>query len=164
MLDPVATPIGSDASRLKIPVLSCRRGTGESGSRTWSGTPAWTESPKGLSVGRVEGFRQVYEEGNEVYILFDALLLHLAYSEDHVGGAAVWTEFTVGFQQVFLRDVGDEAVEDDLSQDLPSDGQERDAPLVTAVSLTAPVLEQGDECGIPEFFGYILFFLDAGED
>ena len=44
--------------------------------------------PRGLSVDRVEGFRQVYEDGNEVYILFHALL-HLAYREDHVGGAAV---------------------------------------------------------------------------
>ena len=33
--------------RLKVPVLSCHRGTGESGSRIWSGTTAWTESPKG---------------------------------------------------------------------------------------------------------------------
>ena len=142
--------------RLKVPVLSCRRGTGKSGSRTWSGTPAWTESP--------EGFRQVYEDGNEVHILFDALLLHPAYREDHVGGAAVWTESTLGFRQVFLRDVGDEAVEDDRSQDLPSDGQERDATVVVAVSLTAPVLKQGDKCGIPGFFGHILFFPDAGEE
>ena len=65
--------------------------------------------------------------------------------------------------RIFLRDVGDEALEDDPSQDLPSDGQERDAPVVVEVSLTAPVLEQGDECGIPEFFGHILFFPDAGE-
>ena len=73
-------------------------------------------------------------------------------------------ESTLGFRQVFLRHVGDEAVEDDPSQDLPSDGQERDAQVVAAVSLTAPVLEQGDECGIPEFFGHILFFPDAGEE
>ena len=52
---------------------------------------------------------------------------------------------------VFLRDVGDEAVEDYRSQDLPRHGQERDAPVVAAVTLTAPVLEQGDDCGIPEF-------------
>ena len=97
--------------------------------------------PKGLSVDRVEDFRQVYDDGNEVHILFDALLLHLAYREDHVGGAAVWTESTLGFRQVFLRDVGDEAVEDDPSQDLPSDGQERDTPVVAAVSITVPVLE-----------------------
>ena len=45
--------------------------------------------PKGLSVDRLEGFRQVYEDGNKVHILFDALLLHLAYRENHVGGAAV---------------------------------------------------------------------------
>ena len=57
--------------------------------------------------------------------MFNALLLHLAYREDHVGGAAVWTESTLGFRQVFLRDVGDEAAEDDPSQDLPSDGRER---------------------------------------
>ena len=93
---------------------------------------------KGLSVDHVEGFHQVYEDGNEDHILFDALL-HLAYREDHVGGAAVWTECTLGFRQVFLRDVGDEVVEDDLSQDLPSDGQERDAPVVATVSLTGPV-------------------------
>ena len=104
--------------------------------------------PKGLSVDRVEGLRQVYEDGNGVHILFCALLLHLAYREDHVGGAAVWTESEQGFRQVFLRDVGDEAIEDDPSQDLPSDGQERDVPAVATVSLTAPVLEQGDECGI----------------
>ena len=73
-------------------------------------------------------------------------------------------ESILGFRQVFLRDVGDEAVEDDPSQDLPSNGQERDAPVVAAVSLTAPVPEQGDECGIPEFFGHILFFPDAGEE
>ena len=73
-------------------------------------------------------------------------------------------EYTLGFQQVFLPDVGDEAVEVDSSQDLSSDRQERDAPVVAAVSLTAPVLEQGDECGIPEFFGHILFFPDAGEE
>ena len=75
-------------------------------------------------------------------MLFDSLLLHLAYREDHVGGAAVWTESTLVFRQVFLRDVGDEAIEDDPSQDLPSDRQERDAPVVAVVSLTAPVLEQ----------------------
>ena len=75
----------------------------------------------------------------------------------------IWTESTLGFQQVF-RDVGDDAVEDDPSQDLPSDGQERDAPVVAVVSLNAPVLEQGHECGIPEFFGHILFFPDAGEE
>ena len=114
--------------------------------------------PNGLSVDRV------YEDGNKVHILFEALLLHLAYSEDHVGGVAVWTESTLGFRQVFLRDVGDEAVEDDLSQDPPSDGQERDAPVVATVSLIAPVLEQGIGCGIPEFFGHILFFPDAGEE
>ena len=122
--------------------------------------------PKGLSVDRVEGFRQVYEDGNEVHILFDALL-HLAYSEDHVGGAAVWTESILSFRQVFFRDVGDEVYEDDLSQDLPCDGQERDAPVVAAVSLTVPVLEHRDECGIPDFlffFRHILFFLDAGEE
>ena len=119
--------------------------------------------PKGFSVDRVEGFRQVYEDGNEVHILFDALLLHLVYREDHVGGAAVWTESTLGFRQVFLRDVGDEAVEDDASQDLPYDGQERDTPAVAAVSLTAPVLKQGDECGISEIIGHILFFPDAVE-
>ena len=38
----------------------------------------------------------------------------------------------------FLRDVGCETVEDDPSRDLPSDGQERDVPVVAAVSLTAP--------------------------
>ena len=119
--------------------------------------------PKGLSVDLVEGFHQVYEDSNEVHILLDALLLHLVY-RDHVGGAAVWTESTLSFRQVFLWDVGDEAVEDDPSQDLPSNGQERDAPVVAAVSLTAPVLEQGDECGIPEFFGHIVFFSDAGEE
>ena len=64
----------------------------------------------------------------------------------------------------FLLDAGDEAVEDDPNQDLPSDGQERDAPVVAAVTLTAIVLEQGDECGIPEFFRHILFFPDAGEE
>ena len=89
--------------------------------------------------------------------------LYLAHREDYVGGATVWTEFTLGFRQVFLRDIGDEAFEDDPSQDLPSHGQERDAPVVAIVSLTAPVLEQGDECGIPEFFGHILFFPDAVE-
>ena len=119
---------------------------------------------KGLSVDRVEGFRQVYEDGNQVHILFNALLLHLAYREDHVGGAAVWTESTLGFRKVILRDVGDEALEDDPSQGLPNDGQERDATVVATVSLTAPVLEQGDSCGIPEFFGHILFFPDAGEE
>ena len=150
--------------RLKVPVLLCRRGTGEPGSRTWWAHQLGQNHPKGLSVDRVEGFRQVYEDGNEVRILFDALLPHLAYREDHVGGAAVWTESTLGFQQVFLREVGDEAAEDAPSQDLPSDGQEGDAPVVAAVSLTAPVLEQGDECGIPEFFGHILFFPDAGEE
>ena len=93
--------------------------------------------PKGLSVDRVEGFRQVYQDGNEVHILFDALLLHLAYS-DHVSGAAVWTESTLGFREVAL--------------------------VLAAVSRTAPVLEQGEECGIPEFCGHILFFSDAGEE
>ena len=78
---------------------------------------------KGLSVHRVEVFHQVYEDGNEVHILFDALLLHLAYREDHVGDAAVWMEPTLGFRQISLRDVGDEVVEDDPSQDLPSNGQ-----------------------------------------
>ena len=97
--------------------------------------------PKGLSVDRVEGFRQVYEDGNEVHSLFDALFPRLTYIEDHVGGAAVWTESTLSFRQVSLRNVGDEAFEDDQSQDLPSDGQERDAPVVAAVSLTTPVLE-----------------------
>ena len=77
-----------------------------------------------------------------IFNLFDTLLLQLAYREDHVGGAAVWTESTLGFRQVFLRDVGDEAVEDDPSQDLSSNGQERDAPVVAAVSLTAPVLNR----------------------
>ena len=101
--------------------------------------------PNGLSVDRVKGFRQVYGDNNEVHVLIDALLLHLAYREDHVGGAAVWAESTLGFRQVFLRDVGDEVVEDDPSQDLPSDGQERDAPVVAAVRLIAPVLEQGDD-------------------
>ena len=120
--------------------------------------------PKGLSVDRVEGFRQVSEDGNEVHILFDALLLHLAYRQDHVGGAAVWTESTLSFQQVFLRDVGDEAVEDNPSQDLPSDGQEKDVLVDAAVSLIAPVLDQGNECGIPELFGQILFFPDAGQE
>ena len=119
---------------------------------------------KGLSVDRVQGFRKVHEDGNEVHILFDALLLHLAYREDHDGGAAVLTESTLGFWQVFLRDVGGETVEDDSSQDLPSDGQDRDAPVVAAVSLTAPVLEKGDDCGIPEFCRHILFFPDAGEE
>ena len=94
--------------------------------------------PKGLSVDRVEGFRQVYEDGNEVQILFDAFLLHLVYREDPVGGAAVWTESALGFRQVFLRDVGDEAVEDDPSQVLPSGEQERDAPVVSAVSAYCP--------------------------
>ena len=98
--------------------------------------------PKGLSVDRVEGFRQVYEDGNEVHILFDALLQHLAYREDHVGGAAAWTGSTLGFRRVFLRDVGDKAVEDDASPDLPCEGQERDAPAVAAVNLTAPVLNR----------------------
>ena len=142
--------------RLKAPVLSCGRGTGESGSRSWPGTPA---------ADCVEGFRQVYEDDNEVHILFDTLLMHLAYREDHVGGAAVWTESTLGFRQVFLRDVGDEAIEDDprCCQDLPSDGQGRDAPVVAVVSLTFPVLEQGDDCSIPEFFRHI-FFPDAGEE
>ena len=137
---PCLTPLemlkGSDASPSEstCPVMS---------SWNWQirfmnlvGHPAWTESPpKGLSVDRVEGFRQVYEDGNEVHILFDALLLHLAYRGLVVGAA--------GFRQVFLRDVGDKADEDDPSQDLPCDGQERDAPVVAAVSLTAPVLEQG---------------------
>ena len=72
--------------------------------------------PKGLSVDRAEGFCQVYEGGNEVHILFAALLLHLAYRDDHVEGAAVWTESTLGFRWVFLRD-GGEQVEDDPSQD-----------------------------------------------
>ena len=90
--------------------------------------------------------------------MFDALLLHLAYRKDHVGSAAVWTESTLGFQQVFLRDVGDEVVEDDPSQDLASNGRDRDVPIVAAVSLTAPVLEQEGDCGISEFFGHILFF------
>ena len=94
--------------------------------------------PKGLSVDRVEGFRQVCEDSNEDHILFDSLL-HLAYREDHVGCAAAWTESTMSFWQVFLRDVGDEAVEDDPSQDPPSDGQERDASVIATVSLTFPV-------------------------
>ena len=58
-----------------------------------------------------------------------------------------------GLPSGFLRDDGDEAVEGDPSQDLPIDGQQRDALVVAAVSLTAPVLEQGDERGIPELFG-----------
>ena len=95
--------------------------------------------PKGLTADRVEGFRQLYEDSIEVHIIFDALLLHLAYREDHVDAAAVWTESTLSFRQVFLRDVVDEEVEDDPSQDLPSDGQERHASVVAAVSLTAPV-------------------------
>ena len=86
----------------------------------------------------VEGFRQVCEDSNEDHILFDSLL-HLAYREDHVGCAAAWTESTLSFWQVFLRDVGDEVVEDDPSQDLPSDGQERDASVIATVSLTFPV-------------------------
>ena len=32
------------------------------------------------------------------------------------------------------------------------------------VSLTVPVLEQGDECGIPELCGHILHLPDAGEE
>ena len=77
--------------------------------------------------------------------MFCAILLHLANREDHFGGAAVWTASTLSFRQVFLRDVGDEVVEGDPSQDLPSDGQERDALVVAAVSLTAPVFKQGDD-------------------
>ena len=65
------------------------------------------------------------------------------YREDHVG-AAVWMESTLGFRQVFLRDVGDEVVEDDPSQDLPIDGQERDDPVVATVSFTAQC--KGDDC------------------
>ena len=89
---------------------------------------------------RASQLTKASEDGNEVYILFHALL-HLVHREDHVGGAAVWTESTLGFRQVFLRDVGDKVVEDDLSQDLPSDGQERDSPVVAAVSLTAHILK-----------------------
>ena len=37
--------------------------------------------PRGLSADHVEDFRQVYEDGNDVHILFDALLLHLANRE-----------------------------------------------------------------------------------
>ena len=88
---------------------------------------ATAAGPNDLSVDRVEGFCQVYEDG----------------------GAAVWAECTLGFRQVFLRDVGDAAVEDDPSQALPRDGQEGDASVVAAVSLTILVLEQGDEHGIP---------------
>ena len=106
------------------------------------GYPSLDRITQRASVDCVKGFRQVYEDGSEVHILFDALL-HLAYREDHVGGTAVWSESTLGFRQAVLRGVGDEVVEDDPSQDLPSDGQERDAPVVAAVSLTAPVLEQG---------------------
>ena len=96
--------------------------------------------PKGLSIGHVKGFRQVYEDSNEVLLLFDALLLHLANREDHVSDDVVWTESTLGFPQVFLQNVGDEVVEDDPSPDLPSDVQERDALVVAAVSLADPVL------------------------
>ena len=163
---PCLTPLeilkGSDASPSKstCPGLELANQVHELGQAPQNGQ----NYPKGLSVNRVEGFQQVYEEGNEVHILFDTLLLHLAYREDHVGGAAIWTESTLGYAQLFLRNAGDEAVEDDPSQDLSSDGQDRDAPVVAAVSLSGPILEQGDDCGIPEFFGHVLFFPDAGEE
>ena len=70
-----------------------------------------------------------------------------------------WASGRFSSEVLVMRGVGD-----DPSQDLSSDGQQRDAPVVAVVSLTAPVLEQGDECGIPEFFGHILFFPDAGEE
>ena len=54
-----------------------------------------------------------------IIILFDALLLNLAYRGYHVSGAEVCTESTLGFRQVFQD--GDDAAEDDPSQDLPSD-------------------------------------------
>ena len=58
--------------------------------------------------------------------------MELANQVHELGGAAFWTESTLGFRQVFLRDVGSEVVEDDPSQDLPSDGQERDASVGSA--------------------------------
>ena len=62
------------------------------------GHPSLDRITQKASFDRVEGFRQVYEDDNKVHILFDALLLHLAYREDNVGGDAILTEFTLGYR------------------------------------------------------------------
>ena len=66
-----------------------------------------------------------------------SVLLRFGWNQHWASGR--FSSDTLGFRQVFLRDVGEGAVKDDPSQDLSSDRQERDARVV-ADSLTAPVL------------------------
>ena len=117
---------------------------------------------KGLSFDNIKDFRQVYEDGNEVHIL----LMHFSctWRTEKIMSVVLrfgrnphWASGRFSSEMLMMRQLR-------MSQDFPSSGQERDAPVIAVVSLTAPVLEYGDECGIPEFFGHILFFPDASEE
>ena len=53
----------------------------------------YTYDPQSLLVDCVEGLRQVDEDCVEVHLLFNAFLLDLSHSEDHIISTAISSEF-----------------------------------------------------------------------
>ena len=150
--------------RLKVPVLSCHCRTGISGSRTWLGTPAWAESPRGplcwlrrrLSSGLWRRQRGPYSvRCTSLAPCLQRRSWWWCCSSDRIHSGLL-----AGFPPRFWWWGCWRWPEPGSSQ---WQAGER-CPIVAAVSLTAPVLEQADECGTPKFFRHILFFPDAGEE
>ena len=102
------------------------------------------DHPQRFSVDGVKRLRQVYEDCVQVLTMLFTILLYLTNRKDHVYGVAIGAEATLCLWQVLFGDRRDQVVEDDAGQDFSSEGEERDASVVSAVGFAALVLVEGN--------------------
>ncbi|VDL99306.1 unnamed protein product [Schistocephalus solidus] len=103
-----------------------------------------------VAIHRVKGFRKVHEVSVEVSPHLLELLLQLASGEDHIDCSSVSSEAIWALWEQCLLQVSVQKIEENADEDLSSDVQQRDSPVVVA-EFTAPfLLEEVHNGGIFE--------------
>ena len=83
-------------------------------------------------------------------LLFDAFLPELAGGKDHVGGPSTCKETPLTLREETLLQVFQQAVEEDVGQDLSCHRQKGDSTVVIAGLVISFLLVDVDHCGISE--------------
>ena len=99
--------------------------------------PFWTtelgqDGPQTPRLTVSKAFVSFHKQYVEVLVLLAALLLYLAYREDHVYCSPVTPEAALALGDYIVQQVLSDAVQDDTGHDLPCYAQERDATVVVA--------------------------------
>ena len=99
--------------------------------------PFWTtelgqDGPQTPTADGIKSLCEIHKQYVEVLVLLAALLLYLAYREDHVYCSPVMPEASLALGDYIVQQVLSDAVQDDTGHDLPCYAQERDATVVVA--------------------------------